>query len=109
MKKLVLLHVIIALLLVGCTSSITDIYIFTEGNTAQLKDGELAFSSIEEGIDAVSGLRKEGNKNAITLHISAGEHRISAPIRIGPELGSLKLIGEGSDRTVIKGSKIIDT
>lgn len=104
-----LLHTVMILLLVGCTPAITDIYIVTDGNNTQMDEGELAVNSIEEGIRTVVRLRQEGNQNPIALHIMAGEHRLSAPIKIGPEMGPLKLIGEGAEKTLIKGSKIIDT
>ena len=108
MKKFVLLYIVLALISVGCTSPITDIYISTGGNAIQPKNGGVAVNSLGEAIHTVSELRKEGNQYAITLHLSAGEHRISEPIRIGPELGPLKLIGEGPSKTIIKGSKVLN-
>ena len=39
-----------------------------------------------------------------TIHIQQGEYRLSSPLKIGADHGSVQLIGEGSDNTVLKGS-----
>jgi len=107
MKKIALYNFVIALFLIGCSPTVSDIYITSNGE--EFKNGELVFSSIEEGINTVAQLRDEGVQNTLTIHLMAGDHRISSPIRIQPELGPLKLIGEGSDKTVVKGSKVLNS
>ena len=106
MKRTALYNFVIALSLIGCTPTVSDIYITSNGE--EFKNGELVFSSIEEGINSVAQLRKEGVRNTLTIHLGAGDHRITSPIRIQPELGPLKLIGEGMDKTVVKGSKVLN-
>jgi len=105
MKKISFNYLVIALVLMGCSSKVSEIYIAPDGE--KLNGGELVFSTIGEGINAVSQLRKEGNQNSMTIRLMAGEHRISSPMEIRPELAPLKLIGEGSDKTVVKGSKVL--
>ena len=107
MKKTALYNFVIALSLIGCTPTVSDIYITPNGE--EFKNGELVFSSIEEGINSVAQLRKEGVQNTLTIHLRAGDHRITSPVRIQPELGPLKLIGEGMDKTVVKGSKVLNS
>lgn len=108
MKQFIWLPVALLFLLTGCSPSVTDIYISADGNTAGIKEDGLVVGSLEQAIDKVNELRSQGNKKTLTLHLRAGEYRISAPIRIGSAMGPLKLLGEGAEMTHIKGSKIID-
>ena len=82
MKQKALYYFVFALSLIGCSPTVSDIYI--TANKEAYKNGELVFSTINEGLNAVTQLRKEGNKNTLALHIMEGEHRINAPIRISP-------------------------
>ena len=93
MKQKALYYFVFALSLIGCSPSVSDIYITADKEA--YKNGELVFVSINEAMGAVAQLRKEGNKNTLTLHLMEGEYRISAPIRITAELGPLHLKGEG--------------
>ncbi|MCK0190908.1 PDZ domain-containing protein [Arenibacter sp. F20364] len=106
MNQKALYYFVIALSLIGCAPTVSDVYI--AANKEEFSNGELVYSSIGEGINAVAQLRKEGIKNTLTLHIMKGEHRINTPIRITPELGPLSLEGEGTDKSVIKGSKVLN-
>ena len=106
MKQKALYYFVFALSLIGCSPSVSDIYI--TANREIYKNGELVFGTINEGINAVDQLRKEGNKNTLTLHLMEGEYRISAPIRISPEIGPLNIIGEGVGKSVVKGSKLLN-
>ena len=106
MKQKALYYFVFALSLIGCSPSVSDIYITADKEA--YKNGELVFVSINEAMGAVAQLRKEGNKNTLTLHLMEGEFRISAPIRITAELGPLNLKGEGDGRSVVKGSKLLD-
>ncbi len=105
MKKTVPFILVIALCLIGCSPSVSDIYITANGKES--KNGELVFNAIEEGLNAVVQLRSEGVQNTLTLHLMEGEYRLSSPIRIQPEHGPLKIVGKGADKTIIKGSKVL--
>ncbi|NNG11606.1 MAG: peptide-binding protein, partial [Arenibacter sp.] len=106
MKK-VLLNILVALLLIGCNAKVSDIYVTSDTSNSDYGDKELVFGSIEEAFQALADYRKEGRKNNINIHLAKGEHRISTPIRVKPELGPLKLLGEGSSQTVVKGSFVL--
>lgn len=106
MKK-VLLSILAALLLISCSTKVSDIYVTSDGRNSDYGDKELVFGSIEEAFQALADYRKEGRNNNINIHLAKGEHRISTPIRIKPELGPLKLLGEGSSQTVVKGSFVL--
>ena len=104
MQKLFFILFVFSLLSMGCKSTVTDIYIANgDIDVGQIK-GKAVLNTIEEGIEKVTELRKKGNRNSITLHMTAGAHELSSPILISESLGPLKLVGEGSDKTVIKGS-----
>ncbi|GGW28276.1 PDZ domain-containing protein [Arenibacter certesii] len=105
MKKTAPFILMIALCLIGCSPSASDIYITTSGGES--KNGKLVFNTIEEGLNAVVHLRSEGVQNTLTIHLMEGEHRLSSPIRIKPEHGPLKIVGKGADKTIIKGSKLL--
>ncbi|MDX1326594.1 MAG: PDZ domain-containing protein [Arenibacter sp.] len=105
MKKTVPFILVIALCLISCSPSVSDIYI--SANSGESKNGELVFNTIEAGFDAVTYLRSEGEQGSLTIHLREGEYRISSPIRIQPEHGPLKIVGEGVDKTIIKGSNVL--
>lgn len=106
MKLKALYYFVFALSVIGCSPTVSDIYI--TANKEAYNNGALVFGSINEAISAVAQLRKEGNKNTLTLHLMEGEYRMSDPIRITSELGSLNLIGEGDGKSVVKGSKLLN-
>ncbi|EAR02044.1 PDZ domain-containing protein [Maribacter sp. HTCC2170] len=108
MKNLSFILVLFFVTLVGCSPQINDIYIAPSGvNTSQANKNPV-FNSIKEGIDKVNLLREEGYDDLITLHLLAGDHRLFSPIVISANLGPLKIIGAGSDKTSVKGSEKID-
>jgi hypothetical protein len=105
MNKKALFYVALALSLIGCSTTVSDIYISV--SKEEFSNGEVVFSTIGEGINAVGQLRKEGSTDTLNIHILEGEHRLGSTIRISPELGPLHLIGEGVGKSVVKGSQIL--
>jgi len=69
-----------------------------------LDDNESAYTTIDVALGAIEDLRREGNLVPATIHIQQGEYRLSSPLKIGANHGSVQLIGEGSDNTILKGS-----
>ncbi|NKI25448.1 PDZ domain-containing protein [Arenibacter sp. 6A1] len=108
MKQIALYCFLLFSLLWGCTPSVTDIYIAVDGQQSSSLREALVLSSIEEGMKAVAQVREEGNQQTVTLHLMAGEYRIIEPIKIDPALGPLKIVGQGADKTIIKGSIVLN-
>ncbi|QCX41082.1 PDZ domain-containing protein [Aureibaculum algae] len=96
---------ILMLMFIGCKPIVSDLYVSKNNDSSDFNDGKIVLSTLEEAINKVNRLRNNGKLHPITIHLEAGEHRITSPIRIGNEQGSLKLIGAGNDKTIIKGSK----
>lgn len=94
---------LVVLLLLGCNTSVTDIYISTEVTRAQ----ENTFASIDEGLDKIIQLREEGNSAVVKLHIDKGEFYLSSSIKITPAHGSVHVLGAGLNKTTIKGSVVL--
>ncbi len=70
-------------------------------------DSISTFNTIEDALSKVEEMRNENINNPITINISEGLHRLNLTVKIKPIHGELKLIGAGVDKTIIKGSKVL--
>ncbi|WP_149276524.1 PDZ domain-containing protein [Pareuzebyella sediminis] len=95
------LLVLLCFMLMGCDSSEMEIYVKPNSDTV----GDTGVNSIQEALDKIAVLREKNNMALATITLGKGEYRLNTPVRIGPEHGAVKLIGEGTENTVIKGSR----
>lgn len=93
--------VIVVFMFFSCNSSEYHLYV---GDSINSPD-ETTFENIENALKRANEIRQEEKKSKITIHISKGEYRLESPLEISPELSSVKIIGEGSGKVTIKGSK----
>lgn len=91
-------------LLAGCTSKSTDIYVIANDD----RSGKQGFTSIMEAMEEVGRLRNDNQKGLINIHLGEGEFRLTETIRLGPESGPIGIIGEGPEKTIIKGSMLLN-
>ena len=93
--------------ILSCTHKprIHTIYIVAEDSVADSLKDKLTFNSIEESFEQLVNLRKESNRDSVIIHFSSGTHYLSTPIKISADYGSLNIVGSGSEKTVLKGSR----
>ncbi len=70
-------------------------------------DSVFTFNTIEAALSKVEQMRNENLSTPITIKISEGTHRLKSTLRIKPGYGALSLVGDGLNKTVIKGSKVL--
>ena len=73
-----------------------------EDQLAQIGNAQ-GFDSIEEAV--VHARSMKGQADTLLVRLLEGEYRLDRPLRIEAGSGPLKIVGAGSDKTVIKGSK----
>lgn len=98
---------IVLLVLVGCKTSVINIYVSSTKLEAKGSDN-VVVASIEEALNSVLVYRENKNKVPITIHLEAREYRLTSPIKIGPEYGAIEIVGAGADKTTIKGSEVLN-
>lgn len=82
-----------------------EIYVTTKGVSGNTGDANSPFGTIELAIKKAKEIRQNNKLTPINIHISVGEYYLDSPIRLSSELSHIKLIGEGSDKVIVKGSK----
>ncbi|MCK0156292.1 PDZ domain-containing protein [Cellulophaga sp. F20128] len=98
---------IVFLVLVGCKTSVINIYVSSTKPISKEGDSKVVVS-LEEALKTVLVYRENKNNAPIQIHLEAGEYRLSSPIKIGPEHGVVEIIGAGTDKTTIKGSELLN-
>ncbi len=98
MNRLVF-YIAFLLLITSCEPSIETIYVSSTGEAESKEKNQLVFNSIVEVLSEASSIRKKDKNIPIIIQIQAGENRLNTPLKITPELGNLKIVGEGSIKT----------
>ncbi|MCK5443529.1 MAG: right-handed parallel beta-helix repeat-containing protein, partial [Maribacter sp.] len=93
--------------LIGCEKPVTQLYVGTNAQTKELDAKVVVFNSIQAALDETIKIQKENEKSLVVIHILEGEYWLSSPLKISPEHGPLRIVGQGSDKTIVKGSKLI--
>jgi len=78
-------------------------HVVSDGNA----DAISTFNSIEEALNKVKEIRDHNSSAPITISLPQGVYRLNSSLKIKPIHSNLKLTGAGVDKTIIKGSKII--
>lgn len=96
-----ILSFLVVFIFFGCDSSEYHLYV---GDIINKQD-ETVFKNITHALTSAKEIRKKDKYSKITIHITEGDYRLESPLRIGSDLNSVQIIGEGSDKVTIKGSK----
>lgn len=106
MKKIVKILVLLSLqLIIGCTEPIQEIYVSPTGSSQNSGRQGAPFKTIEEALEKARDYKKEAKDVQVIIHLLEGEYSLNNPIKITSDLSNIKIIGEGLDRVVIKGSR----
>lgn len=92
-------------LLVGCTPESVELYVSPDGSSDASGTIESPYGSIQDALTAIENLKKSNAELKATINVTAGEYRLTAPIKITSALSNVKIVGEGSDKVIIKGSQ----
>ena len=97
-----IMAIVLIFMLFSCDSSAEyNLYVGDSIN----KPDEIVFKTIENAFEKARGIRQKEKETKISIHISEGEYRLEAPLEITPELNFITIIGDGSDKVTLKGSK----
>ena len=96
-----ILFVLFVFIFFGCNSSEYHLYVGTSINESD----EVEFKNIENALKKAREIRHKEKKSKIIIHIRKGEYRLESPLEITPELNFIKIVGDGSDKVTIKGSR----
>lgn len=99
---------VIFILLLACDPPLTKIYVNNNRELNDVDDNAVLLYTIEAALDEVVRIREKGVNSIIDIHVLEGEYRLRSPLKAGPEHGSIRLIGDGKDKTVIKGSRLLE-
>ena len=92
-------------ILVGCLPESIELYVGPDGSSNGKGTLESPYGSIQDALDEVRKLKSSNEKLKSTIKVATGEYRLLSPIKITSEWSGVKIIGEGADKVVIKGSK----
>ncbi len=82
-----------------------EIYVSPIGKSNNLGLENSPFESLRSAIERSKEIRSINKGSQIIIHVLAGEYYLDSPIKISPQLSKLKIIGQGSDKVIMKGSK----
>ena len=95
-------YLLLLLIVCGCKPFAQTIYVNSK-ESITIKEGKVVFNTIEGALNYVLEIRKKGKNTPITIQVKSGEYRLKAPLKITPGYGFLKIVGEGTSNTIIKG------
>jgi hypothetical protein len=107
-KEIVLVLILVAIAFISCRTNSTGIYVSPLGNNDNSGTEEMPVQTIEEAFERAIKMRGVSN-DAITIHLLEGDYHLSEPLVITTELNNLSIVGEGSDKVSVKGSKVLRT
>ena len=115
MKKVVQILLLVCLqLFIGCGPIVQKnyvddntytIYVSPTGNSRNAGTKNKPLDKIHLAIEKVKTIKQKNKEAKVEVYVMEGEYTLSTPIILTPALKNLKIIGEGSDKVVVKGSK----
>ncbi len=84
---------------------IHEIYVSPMGNSINSGTEISPLKTIQQALNNAKEFRLKNDNIRIAIHVLKGEYYLESPIKITPDLGDLKIIGEGLDKVIIKGSQ----
>lgn len=101
MTRTVFSYLLLLILICSCNSPKEHtLFVNSVDNTS-----DSSYQNLHQAFKKVRALRNEGEKGKITIYLSSGTHRLEKAITIKPSDGPIEFIGEGRDKTTIKGSQ----
>ncbi|MCB0685566.1 MAG: right-handed parallel beta-helix repeat-containing protein, partial [Saprospiraceae bacterium] len=91
-------------ILIGCHQDQMEIFISPDGNDANGGTREKPLKTMNKALEKSRQVQGRISK---TIHLLEGNYYLNAPVTITPEDNNLSIIGEGSDKVVIKGSRLL--
>ncbi|MEE9361469.1 MAG: PDZ domain-containing protein [Cellulophaga sp.] len=98
----------IVLFFLGCNSPKEQIFVSPNGKIDNLGTVNSPFKNIQLAIEKAKKIKLENGTTQVEIHLLEGEYRLASPLEITPELNGTTITGEGVDKTVVKGSKILN-
>jgi hypothetical protein len=109
MKSLSLaLFFIYTLILVSCNAKIVEIYVSPKGELNNKGTQEAPLSSLDLALEKAKNIKYKNQDSQIIINVMAGEYRLKSPLKITPDLGRIKIIGEGLEKVTVKGSALLN-
>ena len=108
MKSFNFILSVFTFVLMGCNNQSIQIYVSPNGNLTNTGNQDSPFSTIQAAINKANGYKEDKKNRGITIHISKGEYRLNAPIKITGALNNVTINGEGSDKVTVKGSTLLN-
>ena len=109
MKRLFFLIVLISTIIFSCQDKKEiQLYVSPLGSNSNSGTKQLPMQTIDKALEHAKKIRKKSTEN-IVINVLEGNYHLSSTLLINHELNNVSLVGEGIDKTYIKGSKIINT
>lgn len=90
----------------SCHKKTIDFYVSPIGNDSNKGTKTTPFKTIEKALIYTQNLNKNKNINILLLE---GEYHLTSALKITPKLNNISIIGEGTDKVTVRGSKIIES
>ena len=84
------------------------IYVSPEGDNSLEGTEEFPLQTLEKALEKAMELRKN-EKGQISILLEEGDYYLSNPLVISNALSDLAIIGEGTEKVSVKGSKVLQT
>lgn len=107
-KGTILILILATLTFISCSTKNPDIFVSPLGNNDNVGTKEMPVQTIEKAFEKAIKIKKSSNET-MAIHLMEGNYHLSAPLLITSKLNNISIIGEGSDRVSIKGSKVLTT
>lgn len=105
-SRLSLMLVLFSLL--SCGLSDYTIYVSPDGINTQEGTEDFPLQTIDRALEMAMDIRAD-KKGKISIYLKEGEYHLSAPLVIPNVLSDIAIIGEGTEKVSVKGSKVLQT
>lgn len=105
-KHITPLLILSLLILTGCQKQPIDFFVSPNGNDTDQGSKQSPVQTLQKALDLAKAA-KTNTDNQITIKLLAGDYHLTEPLTITPELNNLEIIGEGTNKVNIKGSKLL--
>ena len=93
---------------ISCGEGEHVIYVSPEGDNSLEGTEEFPLQTLEKALEKAMELRKN-EKGQISILLEEGDYYLSNPLVISNALSDLAIIGEGTEKVSVKGSKVLQT
>ncbi|MCH4551434.1 PDZ domain-containing protein [Aestuariibaculum lutulentum] len=107
-KHITPLFILCLLTLTSCHKQPNEIFVSPNGNDTNRGSKQSPIQTIQKALDLAKAAKTRAD-DKVTIKLLAGDYYLTEPLTITPELNNLEIIGEGTNKVNVKGSKIIKT